>query len=405
MGKFCPELDRELYRARLSKEKLTDLNKRAHRLQSQAVRNRVFEASESKWEADAWRDVFSLIRDDDTFEMDKRPYEFIEEDADNKWSFKRRIPDATMGLRTYDASNLKHGYVCEVDGCTANHDSMQPNKSLLDTRIDLQMHDRRCGLIVDGLWGESNLIFPFGVYEAKKRAFAWEQAEDQVYHAFQVYLAMLDDLARDPSEVTKYQCEESTDYQLFGFTSCGSSWRVYIAWCYLEGCHAETIWAGDVTDFMLAYELICLVDQIHDFAANQHRKFVIKHLERWLIHFEEHDSLVRQRDKILGLADPEWLEIKEAWKEVRNAKAAKTRLQNRLKISDDALSRHSKTPQKAKIKVSSTIQIKNKRTRGHQPDTANDSEPKRPRGRPRKSAKTPGDPPSKTATRKTRYRA
>lgn len=156
---------------------------------------------------------------------------------------------------------------------------------------------------------------------------------------------------------------------------------------------------------MLAYELICLVDQIHDFAANQHRKFVIKHLERWLIHFEEHDSLVRQRDKILGLADPEWLEIKEAWKEVRNAKAAKTRLQNRLKISDNALSRHSKTPQKAKIKVSSTIQIKNKRTRGHQPDTANDSEPKRPRGRPRKSAKTPGDPPSKTATRKTRYRA
>lgn len=48
-----------------------------------------------------------------------------------------------MGLRTYDASNLKHGYVCEVDGCTANHDSMQPNKSLLDTRIDLQMHDRQ----------------------------------------------------------------------------------------------------------------------------------------------------------------------------------------------------------------------------------------------------------------------
>lgn len=141
-----------------------------------------------------------------------------------------------MGLRTYDASNLKHGYVCEVDGCTANHDSMQPNKSLLDTRIDLQMHDRQCGLIVDGLWGESNLIFPFAVYEAKKRVSAWEQAEDQVYHAFQVYLAMLDDLARDPSDVTRYQCKESEDYQLFGFTSCGSSWRVYIAWYYLDGC-------------------------------------------------------------------------------------------------------------------------------------------------------------------------
>jgi hypothetical protein len=86
--------------------------------------------------------IFGAERSD-FHRRDKRPYEFIEEDADNKWSFKRRIPDATMGLRTYDASNLKHGYVCEVDGCTANHDSMQPNKSLLDTRIDLQMHDRQ----------------------------------------------------------------------------------------------------------------------------------------------------------------------------------------------------------------------------------------------------------------------
>lgn len=157
---------------------------------------------------------------------------------------------------------------------------------------------------------------------------------------------------------------------------------------------------------MLAYELICLVDQIHDFAANQHRKFVIKHLERWLIHSEEHDPLVHQTDDISDLADPEWLEIKEAWKEVRNAKAARTRLRNRLKISDNALNRHSKTPRKAKMtKVSSKVQIQNGRTRGHQPKTVNDSEPKRPRGRPRKSAKTPGSPPSRTATRKPRNRA
>lgn len=98
------------------------------------------------------------------------------------------------------------------------------------------MYDRQCGLIVDGIWGESNLIFPFAVYEAKKRASTWEQAEDQVYHAFKVYLAMLDDLARDPLNVTEYQSEESAHYQLFGFTSCGSYWKVYIAWNFLGDC-------------------------------------------------------------------------------------------------------------------------------------------------------------------------
>ena len=179
--------------------------------------------------------IFQAERSD-CYPRDKRPYEFIEKDENNKMSVKRRIPDATMGLRTFSGSDIDHGYICEVDDCKINHDSMQPSESLWDDRIDRQLLDSGCGLIVDGVWGESNLIFPFAVYEAKKRASTWEKAEAQVYHAFKVYLAMLDDLARDPSDVTRYQCKESTQYQLFGFTSCGSSWRVYIACYSLKMC-------------------------------------------------------------------------------------------------------------------------------------------------------------------------
>ncbi|KAL6415905.1 hypothetical protein AUP68_00111 [Ilyonectria robusta] len=41
----------------------------------------------------------------------------------------------------------------------------------------------------------------------------------------------------------------------------------------------ETIWEGDVMHFSRAFQLICIVDQIHDYAFHQHRDFVMKHLE------------------------------------------------------------------------------------------------------------------------------
>lgn len=44
------------------------------------------------------------------------------------------------------------------------------------------------------------------------------------------YLTMLDDLARDPTGVSKYRSKESEHYQLFGSISYGSYWEVYIAW-------------------------------------------------------------------------------------------------------------------------------------------------------------------------------
>jgi len=43
----------------------------------------------------------------------------------------------------------------------------------------------------------------------------------------------------------------------------------------------ETIWEGNVQEFSRAFDLICIVDQIHDYAVNHHRPFVMNHLEAW----------------------------------------------------------------------------------------------------------------------------
>lgn len=43
----------------------------------------------------------------------------------------------------------------------------------------------------------------------------------------------------------------------------------------------ETIWEGDVKEWGRAFDLICIVDQIQDFAVHHHRPFVMKHLEAW----------------------------------------------------------------------------------------------------------------------------
>ena len=96
------------------------------------------------------------------------------------------------------------------------------------------MHNRECGLVVDGIWGESTIVFPFAVYEAKKPSGTTKQAEDQAYHALRTYLGMLDDLGRDPTDISKYQSKESERCQLFGFVSCGSHWFVYCAWHWLS---------------------------------------------------------------------------------------------------------------------------------------------------------------------------
>ncbi|KAL6693215.1 hypothetical protein J3F84DRAFT_401105 [Trichoderma pleuroticola] len=233
-AEFCPNLNIPQYRESLSKEKQEELDKRASTLRKRAISNHYFASSEFCWEVSAWNDVFGLLYDDERFRM------------------------------SYDDFFLQRGYICSAPDCKDDHATMQPDKRLSDHDLRSMMCDPECGLIVDGTWGKTELLFPFAVYEAKKRATNYGQAEDQIYHACRTYLAMLDDLARNPDNVAEYQTEESSKYQLFAFTSCGSYWQVFMAWNMLHDCMVETIWEGDVKEFM-----------------HHHRPFVMKHLEAW----------------------------------------------------------------------------------------------------------------------------
>lgn len=160
----------------------------------------------------------------------------MEKDGTGQKVMKTRIPDATLGLKTYNGYALKHGYRCTISDCKEDHSYKQPNQRLSKERLDAMMHNGECGLVVDGVWGKTDLVFPFAVYEAKKRASSFEAAKEQIYHACKTYLAMLDDLARNPDNVAEYQTKDSSRYQLFAFTSCGSYWEVYVAWNFLASC-------------------------------------------------------------------------------------------------------------------------------------------------------------------------
>ncbi|KAL5087463.1 hypothetical protein Trisim1_007861 [Trichoderma cf. simile WF8] len=294
-AEFCPNLNIPQYRETLSKEKQEELDKRASKLKKRAVSNHFYSSSESSWEVSAWNDAFGLLYDDERFRIDKRPYEFLDVDKAGKKTVKKRIPDATFGLRSYDTFFLKRGYTCDVPDCKEDHATMQPDKRLLDGDLLSMMHDPQCGLIVDGVWGKTDLLFPFAVYEAKKRAINSTQAEDQIHHACRTYLGMLDDLVRNPDNVAEYQTEESSKYQLFAFTSCGSYWQVFVSWNMRNDCMVETIWEGDVKEWGRAFDLICIVDQIQDFAVHHHRPFVMKHLEAW---HTRHQKMIRSFNEV-----------------------------------------------------------------------------------------------------------
>ncbi|CAK7207607.1 hypothetical protein SEUCBS139899_010417 [Sporothrix eucalyptigena] len=334
---FFPELDVLKYLASRSDAEQSDLNERSHWLANRATDNELSQVSEFRWEVCAWNDVFGKIMDDQSVLVDKRPYEFLEGDK-VKW----KTPDATMGLRTYDAFELKQGYKCTVKGCRIDHSSKTPDVRLSQERLLAMMHHPDCGLLVDGHWGYADCVFPFAVYEAKKDHRYHENAMDQIKHACQTYMSLLDDLARDPvTNLSTYQGYESDDpvdtvkparpknwarmqraakewedlerrkrrnrrgkskekepeigestdvvgfprYQMFAFTSSGPYWTVSIVFLALNDCTMEKIWIGDVRNADAALVLLCLVDQIHDYAQHRHRKFVMQHLHAWYVWF------------------------------------------------------------------------------------------------------------------------
>jgi len=43
----------------------------------------------------------------------------------------------------------------------------------------------------------------------------------------------------------------------------------------------KQIWEGDITDENVAWQLHCIVDQIHEWAVQTFRPFILDHLEAW----------------------------------------------------------------------------------------------------------------------------
>ncbi|KAM5358076.1 hypothetical protein ACJZ2D_015613 [Fusarium nematophilum] len=314
--RFCPNLVFRQYLLAMSEEKRTELSQRASKLLKRASINHVYKSSEFSWEICAWNDVFGLILDDEGLRMDKRPYDFTEKDNNGQFAVKTRIPDATMGLKSYDSYFLKRGYICTDPDCKDDHIAKQPDERLSENLLSDMMQNPECGLIVDG------------VYAA---------AEEQIYHACRTYLAMLDDLARNPDNVSEYQSQGSDRYQLFAFTSCGSYWQVFIAWNFMNDCMVETIWEGDVKQANYAIELICIIDQVHDYATQQHRPFVMKHLEAWhdrhkrttnLVAADDNPFMASLFDLSPNMPQPEWSRLKAESKMTRSEKAQQTRAHN-----------------------------------------------------------------------------
>jgi hypothetical protein len=200
---------------------------------------------------------------------------------------------------------------------------------------------------VDGSWGKADLVFPFAVYEVKKKSTGLNAALDQVHHACRTYLAMLDDLARNPENVTEYQTEESGRYQMFAFVSSDSIWQVLVAWNeggayvsmefkklnkkifkllieYLQ--RTEKIWEGDVVVSDRASELIHIVDQIQDYATHTHRHFVMKHLEAWHARHTRTFTSSTGSTNATGSGDTAtWAIIKAKSEPLKTKRAAETR--------------------------------------------------------------------------------
>ena len=159
----------------------------------------------------------------------------------------------------------------------------------------------------------------------------------------------------------------------------------------------ETIWEGDIKELSRACDLICIVDQIHNYAVSQHHQFVTKHLKLWLRRAEDLEEAELEEMSDLDLFEssveslrPEWDLIKEASKKTRLANAALTRKRraggeggvdtSSVKANHPRLTSRGASPSQTLYDV----QVQAKRSRGHPRKAATKRQSKRGRGRPRK---------------------
>ncbi|KAH7127904.1 hypothetical protein B0J13DRAFT_564709 [Dactylonectria estremocensis] len=267
---------------------------RAKKFVKHALDNEKWNKSEYAWEADAWSDVFGQMREDPLLAGNKHEYFTVDQKkhpvscllTGEAIGGTKRIPDATFGLATFDAQDGQNTLACDE----LNRDKLKA----------LALHPQT-ELISDPKLGDANLVFPFAVYEAKGWSGDARVARYQACSAGAVYLDILDALARHPFPMEipgygrPYQSLDSQNTQIFALTSFGAHWHILVGYRRnrLEREHAGTngvsktvylfqrVWSDRVVTERSAWELLSLVDQIHQWGVNQFRSFVIKHLKAW----------------------------------------------------------------------------------------------------------------------------
>lgn len=135
--------------------------------------------------------------------------------------YKWRTPDATFGLATFSHGDYEP-------------ESLVAEQDLDRDRLEALLLHRQSGLISDPQWGETSLVFPFAVYEAKGWSGDAREARRQACLAGKVYLDILDNLSRQPGnhgeKGSPYQTDKSCNSQVFACTSFGAHWHILVGY-------------------------------------------------------------------------------------------------------------------------------------------------------------------------------
>lgn len=228
-----------------------------------------------------------------------------------------RTPDTTFGLATVSDKEFR-SFSAEKNEDQSFEDFImssildedlyrdgwkeEATAALIKERLKTQMNHPKCGLVVDPRWGKVDLVFPWGVYEAKKNTKSVLDAEKQMFRAASVYLSMLDKLAREPTVPDEYQGGTSPHFQIFGFISSAYLVKVYVIYDFYGEVvsilynlnnsstkitqFGESIWEGNISEGTGAFESVFIFDQIKNYAITTHRDFVLRHVEPWILHAE-----------------------------------------------------------------------------------------------------------------------
>jgi hypothetical protein len=139
---------------------------------------------------------------------DKRIYEF--KTLNNEVATSR--PDQTFVLSTYH--NEDWDYQCGLRRTQSKCQYRRIHPCFDKFRLELFARLGQVNLLVDPKWGEVDFIFSWVDYEAKAAATTklHGEAKQQGFLAAQVYLGMLDDLARNPYDLQYYQNRDSKEY-------------------------------------------------------------------------------------------------------------------------------------------------------------------------------------------------